>query len=136
MALSLLFLFMFVSPQMASDLERGLSGQQRTISGKVLDEAGEALPGATASHVQGARIYVQANSLFVISNNRYPRYHLAHQGKKLKQYHTVDLQLQEGWNLKFIPRFLLIDKEFNIINAYAPRPSDSETETLLKSLLD
>jgi thiol-disulfide isomerase/thioredoxin len=62
--------------------------------------------------------------------------YLAANSKQLKQYHSVDVQLVEGWNLQFIPRFLLIDKDFNIVNAYAPRSSDEGTEALLNSLLD
>ncbi len=56
--------------------------------------------------------------------------------KQLKQYHSVDGKLQEEWSLQFIPRFLLIDQDFNIVNSYAPRPSDEETEELLSSLLN
>lgn len=61
--------------------------------------------------------------------------YLAKNEKSLKQYHTVDTQLVEGWSLIFIPRFLLIDKDFNIVSAYAPRPSEEGTEELLRSLL-
>ena len=55
--------------------------------------------------------------------------------KQLKQYHSVDGKLQEEWILQFIPRFLLIDKDFNIVDAYAPSPSGAEIKDLLDSLL-
>lgn len=31
-----------------------------------------------------------------------------------------------GWDITGIPRFLLIDKDFNIISASAPRPSEKD----------
>ncbi|MDR0505710.1 MAG: TlpA family protein disulfide reductase [Dysgonamonadaceae bacterium] len=55
--------------------------------------------------------------------------------KKLTQYHTSDPDFRTNWNIKFIPRFILIDREQKIINAYAPRPSEAETKELLKALL-
>lgn len=62
--------------------------------------------------------------------------YLAAHEKQLKQYHTVDKNLSEGWDLKFIPRFILIDKDFNIANAYATRPSEKNTVEIIESLLD
>lgn len=32
----------------------------------------------------------------------------------------------DAWDITSIPRFLLIDENFKIINAFAPRPSDRE----------
>ena len=32
----------------------------------------------------------------------------------------------DAWDITSIPRFLLIDENFRIINAFAPRPSDRE----------
>lgn len=37
-----------------------------------------------------------------------------------------DLRTKTGWNIIGIPRFLLIDENFNIISADAPCPSKSE----------
>ncbi|MDR0507904.1 MAG: TlpA family protein disulfide reductase [Dysgonamonadaceae bacterium] len=55
--------------------------------------------------------------------------------KQLPQYHSADPNLSENWNIRFIPRFVLIDKESKIINAYASRPSETEIEELLKTFL-
>ena len=44
------------------------------------------------------------------------------------------MELAEGWQLFYIPRFILADKEQKIIDAYAPRPSSTEIITLLDSL--
>ena len=41
----------------------------------------------------------------------------------------------EGWQIKYIPRFLLIDENFKIIDAYAPRPSQPEAVELLDKIL-
>ncbi|WP_320018606.1 TlpA disulfide reductase family protein [Labilibaculum manganireducens] len=40
------------------------------------------------------------------------------------------------WNISLIPRFILIDKDFNIVDAFAPRPSDEGIEPLLNKLLN
>ena len=55
--------------------------------------------------------------------------------KELKQYNTIDETVRTEWSLYYIPRFIIIDKEFNIVNSYAPRPSATETKELLNSLL-
>ena len=55
--------------------------------------------------------------------------------KDLTQYHSDDMVLKEKWAIMYIPRFILIDKDFNIVNAYAPRPSSEEISPLLDSLL-
>lgn len=61
--------------------------------------------------------------------------YLAHKSAVLPQYNSVDLNLVEGWQLYYIPRFILIDREQKIINAYAPRPSSEEIIPLLDSLV-
>ena len=43
--------------------------------------------------------------------------------------------MNEGWQIKYIPRFLLIDENFKIIDAYAPRPSQPEAVELLDKIL-
>ena len=56
--------------------------------------------------------------------------------KELEQFHTTDeTALKNDWLLYGIPRFILIDKDFNIINAFAPRPSDEATIALIDSWL-
>lgn len=56
--------------------------------------------------------------------------------KELPQYHSTDPALKSGWAVASIPRFLLISKEFEIINAFAPRPSDKAAEELIDTWLD
>jgi Thiol-disulfide isomerase and thioredoxins len=54
------------------------------------------------------------------------------------QYHASrEKALNEliAWRISLIPRFILIDKNFNIIDAYAPRPSDKEIEDLLSKYM-
>ena len=60
--------------------------------------------------------------------------YIAHKNSQLTQYNSVDMELAEGWQLFYIPRFILVDKEQKIIDAYAPRPSSTEIITLLDSL--
>ncbi|WP_238319970.1 TlpA family protein disulfide reductase [Porphyromonas macacae] len=55
--------------------------------------------------------------------------------KELTQYHSTDLALKNDWMLLGIPRFILIDKDFNIIDAFAPRPSEEKVITLIDGLL-
>lgn len=55
--------------------------------------------------------------------------------KELPQYNSVDEKIYSEWAIHSIPRFILIDKDFNIIDAYASNPSQEETKELLKSLL-
>ncbi|MDO4702982.1 TlpA disulfide reductase family protein [Tannerella sp.] len=55
--------------------------------------------------------------------------------KELEQFHSTDVAMKDGWLLYGIPRFILINKDFNIINAFAPRPSEEETTALIDSLL-
>lgn len=61
--------------------------------------------------------------------------YLSQHNKELQQYHSSDLALKEGWDVLEIPRFILIDKDFNIVNAYAPRPSDPAIKALLDEWL-
>ena len=49
---------------------------------------------------------------------------------------SYDVALKESWAIMYIPRFILIDKDFNIVNAYAPRPSSEEIGTLIDSVLN
>lgn len=56
--------------------------------------------------------------------------------KSLPQYISQDLVLTEKWNIRGIPRFVLIDKNFKIINANAPRPSSPEITEYLHSILN
>ncbi len=54
--------------------------------------------------------------------------------KSVSNYNTDVLLISKAWDLASIPRFLLIDKDFTIINAFAPRPSEKENvENLLNS---
>lgn len=61
--------------------------------------------------------------------------YVAHKKSPLPQYNSVDLQLVEGWQLFYIPRFILIDKDQKIIDAYAPRPSSEEITGVLEACL-
>ena len=56
--------------------------------------------------------------------------------KQLPQYHSTDKVIKEKWGLKYIPRFVLIDRDFNMAEAYAPRPSEEQTRELLRKLLE
>ena len=61
---------------------------------------------------------------------------------KEKELGGMQLMADNNWDSKFIqdymikgiPRFILLDKEGNIINANAPRPSNEELTTLLNNL--
>lgn len=56
--------------------------------------------------------------------------------KELPQYISHDEALKQEWCIMYIPRFILIDKDFKIVNAYAPRPSEEEITALLDSVLE
>lgn len=60
--------------------------------------------------------------------------YVSHKNSPLTQYNSVDLQLVEGWQLFYIPRFILIDKDQVIVDAYAPRPSSEEIRKVLDKL--
>ena len=49
----------------------------------------------------------------------------ADHGKVLELFSTDPL-VRTGWDITGIPRFLLIDKDFKIISASAPRPSEKD----------
>lgn len=68
------------------------------------------------------------------NSNTWKQYIKSH-GKTLPQYNSVDPILKDKWAIFFIPRFVIIDKNFNIVNPYAPRPSEKQTKELLKKLL-
>ena len=55
---------------------------------------------------------------------------------ELDQYHSIDPILKNEWAIKGIPRFVLIDKNFNIVNAYAERPSDAAVYEIIQGLLE
>lgn len=38
----------------------------------------------------------------------------------------LPIRWSDGWDITGIPRFLLIDKDFKIISASAPRPSEKD----------
>lgn len=68
------------------------------------------------------------------NNKAWKRFITAHK-KQLIQYNSVDKTMHSGWSIYYIPRFVLIDKDFNIVSAYAPRPSNPEAKEMIDSLL-
>ena len=54
----------------------------------------------------------------------WPQYYISRENMKA---------LNEGFNVKYIPRFIIIDKEGKIFNAYAPRPSSEDVYTAIES---
>lgn len=60
--------------------------------------------------------------------------YLSKNKKELIQYNSNDPVLTEKWNIRGIPRFILIDKDFNIIDSNAPKPSEAKTEEILKKI--
>lgn len=53
------------------------------------------------------------------------------------QYNSVDYEgLRVNWQIKYIPRFILIDREFKIYKAFAPLPSDPIIEEVLNDVLE
>lgn len=62
--------------------------------------------------------------------------YLKSHSKELPQYHSKDEALKADWNLKYIPRFVLIDKDFKLADAYAPRPSSERIREILNKLLE
>ena len=62
--------------------------------------------------------------------------YLAQKKGTLTQYNSTDhVGLRERWQIKYIPRFILIDRDFNIFRAFAPRPSDPDITVCLEELL-
>ena len=69
------------------------------------------------------------------SKKTWSKYLKSH-SKELVQYHSIDPILKNEWCIKGIPRFVLIDKNFNIVNAYAERPSDTAICEKIQDLLE
>ncbi|PKO98943.1 MAG: hypothetical protein CVU13_07385 [Bacteroidetes bacterium HGW-Bacteroidetes-8] len=61
--------------------------------------------------------------------------HIIAEKKSVIQLYSNDKALITQWNLSAIPRFLFIDKEFRIITANAPWPSNKTTEEYLTSIV-
>ena len=61
----------------------------------------------------------------------------ADHGKVLELF-SKDPLVRTGWDITGIPRFLLIDKDFKIISASAPRPSEKRCDYLVvgKSIIN
>lgn len=55
--------------------------------------------------------------------------------KKTPQYHSSDSKLRKDWLIAAIPRFILIDKDFKIVDAYAIRPSSEKAKPYFENLL-
>lgn len=57
---------------------------------------------------------------------------------KQHTHETISIHVSSSYlsyyKIAFIPRFMLIDKDFTLLDPYAPRPSQPEAEALLKSL--
>lgn len=53
--------------------------------------------------------------------------------KELPQYVSGDTEAKNDWQIYYIPRFVVIDRDFNIVEAYAPAPSD---KAAVKAILD
>lgn len=51
----------------------------------------------------------------------------------IKEYRTDPFAVGDAWDIHSIPRFILIDSDFNIVSGTAARPSDTEN---VKRLLD
>ncbi len=60
---------------------------------------------------------------------------IATKGKGHTQYISKDKRLGSEWVLAGIPRFILIDKDFKILDAFAPRPSDENIGKILDAVL-
>lgn len=52
-----------------------------------------------------------------------------------EQWHVLDKEFENKFNIAYIPRFILLDKEGKILELKASAPSKPETELLLKKLL-
>ncbi len=44
-------------------------------------------------------------------------------------------QISKDYNIRTIPRYIMVDKEGKLIDASAPRPNSDDLKTLLKNLL-
>lgn len=69
-----------------------------------------------------------------VNRKAWSRYLSSHP-KKLAQYNTTDAAVRESWAITHIPRFVIIDKDFRIVDAYAPSPSDPKAKAMLEELL-
>lgn len=61
------------------------------------------------------------------------------QGKArtIPEYNCTDTQGMNRWSVESIPRFILIDRDFNIFNANAPKPSSGEAiEREIQALIE
>lgn len=65
-------------------------------------------------------------SISIDTNTKAWKQFLAHKKSALPEYNCTDNKGQAAWNVTGIPRFILIDKDFKIINANAPAPSETE----------
>lgn len=55
---------------------------------------------------------------------------LRSKGHPFPELNSMDTEaLRSNWMIKFIPRFIVIDRNFKIVNAYAPRPSSGDEIT-------
>jgi thiol-disulfide isomerase/thioredoxin len=48
---------------------------------------------------------------------------------------TQESHKENLWRIGGVPRFVVIDKDFNIVNPFAPRPTDESIEAILNALL-
>lgn len=55
--------------------------------------------------------------------------------KETKQFISDDRSIKQNWLLGGIPRFILIDKDFKIVDAFAKRPSEAVTRSILMNLI-
>lgn len=68
------------------------------------------------------------------NKNDWTNFITAHK-KELPQYNSLDKKIVSEWNVQYIPRFIIIDKDFNIVNAHAPVPSGTKIVEVLDSLV-
>lgn len=66
---------------------------------------------------------VQFVSISTDTNRRSWISYLSRHEKNAPQYNSVDKALTNDWGIYYIPRFIVIDKDFNIVDAFAPVPS-------------
>lgn len=66
-------------------------------------------------------------SISIDTNTKAWKQFLDRKKSRLPEYNCTDNKGQAAWNITGIPRFILIDKDFRIINANAPAPSDTKT---------
>lgn len=56
-------------------------------------------------------------------------------GEHYRVNQNVHIQMNERFNVKYIPRYVLIDKEGNVVNATANRPSNAASVDDINNLL-